>query len=78
MMEEKNVFDYERYVYALKEVTALTYFIVTSNEIDDEYVKEAITGIYNQLEEIKDGVDKLYDFATDLKRELKKYQECNQ
>ena len=78
MMKKRSVYDYERYVYALKEVTAMTYFIATSDEIDDGYVKDAIAGIYAQLEEIKDGVDELHDVAAELQREVRKLKECNQ
>ena len=71
---KKGVWDYERYVYTLKELAALTYFMCVSNELD-ELTYNAIAGIHNQLDIASLKIEELFDLATDLQRELNQLKE---
>ena len=66
---KKSVLDYERYVYALKELSALVYFMCTSSELD-ELAHDAIAGIHNQLDITSLKIEELFELAADLQREL--------
>ena len=71
METKKSVLHYEDYVHRIEEVTAILYFMCVSGELED-YTQKAIRGIYGQLEEIKDGIEGLFDLATELQKEAKK------
>ena len=76
METKKQVLYYEHYVYRLEELAAMLYFMTTNDELE-KYAREALEGIYGQLEDIKDGVEELFDLATKLNDTLKKYKKCN-
>ena len=75
--KKRSVLDYERYIYTLKELSALTYFMCTSSELDD-LSHDAIAGIHNQLDIASLKIEELFDLATDLQRELNQIRGGNQ
>jgi len=77
METKKDVLYYEDHVRRIEEITAMLYFMCTNDELE-EYERNALRGIYGQLEEIKDGIEELFDLATELNDKLKKHKECNQ
>jgi len=70
MEAKRDVLYYEDHVRRLEELTAMLYFMCTNDELE-EYERKALAGIYGQLEEVKDGVEELFDLACELKQEVK-------
>ena len=70
----RSVFDYEDVVRELEEAAALAYFVYEAQ--DDKYLDgKAIRGVYHQLERLSKKVNKLFDVACDIERELIRLKE---
>jgi len=70
-MKKKNPLYYEHYVRRIEELTAMLYFMCTNDELE-EYERKALAGIYGQLEEVKDGIEELFNLACNVEEELKR------
>ena len=66
-MKRKDVLDYERDIYALKEIAAQIYFIF-EHFGDDCLEGRALGGVFNQLDITAQKIEELFELAIELQK----------